>query len=56
MHGERDVMAKTPVGHISQVFKHSCEKQVHRSHQHSADVLMESAVLMGNMYRFQKGK
>lgn len=49
-------MEKTPVIHISQVFKHSHEKQVHSSDQQSADVLMESAILMGNMYRFQKGK
>lgn len=45
-------MEKIPVDHISQVSKHSREKQVHSSDQQSADVLMESIVLMGNMYRF----
>lgn len=48
-------MEKTPVIYISQVFKHSCEKQVYSSDQQSEDDLV-SAVLMENMYRFQKGK
>lgn len=49
-------MEKTPMICISQVFKHSCEKQIHSSDQQSADIQMESAVLMEKMYRFQKGK